>query len=74
MKIAVIATAFVFLGFAAPTAWAETAAQPQQQGAQNQQMQDVSSRHRRWHRPHRAHRVCTTHWRHGRRVTVCRWR
>lgn len=31
--------------------------------------QDFSSRHRYWHRHHRH---CTTFWRHGRRVTVCR--
>ena len=33
------------------------------------QSQDFSSRHRRWHRHHRH---CTTFWRHGRRITVCR--
>lgn len=31
--------------------------------------QDFSSRHRYWHRHHRH---CSTFWRHGRRVTVCR--
>ena len=73
MKTVVIAAAFLFVGAAAPAAWADSvSAQP---GAQNEQMHEASSRHRHWHRRwHRPVSVCTTHWRHGRRVTVCRWR
>ena len=69
MNTVAIVAAFLFLGIAAPAAWAESVSV--QPGVQNEQMHEASSRHRRWHRPVR---VCTTHWRHGRRITVCRWR
>ena len=75
MKITVIATALLFVGLAAPAVSAGPAAGTTQAQGASEQMQDVSSRHRRWHRvyrPHRVHKVCNTHWRHGRRVTVCR--
>jgi Ni/Co efflux regulator RcnB len=70
MKTIVLAlAAAAALGFAAP-AFAQDGA-PRGVSIEKVQLQtqDFSSRHRYW-RHH--HRHCWTHWRHGRRVTVCR--
>ena len=69
---AAIAASVVLLGFAVPAGAAEPTHMNSRLTVIDQAVPtDVSARHRRWHRPRR---VCTTHWRHGRRVTVCRWR
>jgi Ni/Co efflux regulator RcnB len=68
MKTMILALAAVAtLGMAVPAS-AQSGA-PRGTAVNKVSSQDFSSRHRHWHRHHRH---CTTFWRHGRRVTVCR--
>lgn len=69
MKTMILALAAVAtLGMAVPAS--AQGGQAQRGAAINKvSSQDFSSRHRYWHRHHRH---CSTFWRHGRRVTVCR--